>query len=213
MIDASAHFYASGTPTSLSIQTILAMPQNKDYVTVDDCIEALGDNSIPLALLLFTLLSSLPLFSIPGFTTITGIPIILLGGQLLFARRHIWLPKRIRQRKLTSPKLWHWLEKVLPYLQKIEHHLKPRFLKLSASPMRQLLGLVFVVLGTLLALPIPLINFPAGFTMFVLALGLVERDGIIIIAGLCAIALIGVGIAFTFASAVEFGISNFLLTQ
>lgn len=209
MADTTAHSARAVSPTSASISLILEKAKIKGEVTVEECIDALGDNTIPLALLLFTLLSSLPLFSIPGFTTITGIPIILLGGQLLFAREHIWLPERIRHRKLTSPKLWHWLEKILPSLQKIEHYLKPRIPQLSEIPMRQLLGLVFMFVGTLLALPIPLINFPAGFTMFVLALGLVERDGLVISAALSTMALIGIGIAFMLTSAVAFGSNSF----
>lgn len=173
-----------------SIKAILFMARREHQVTVENCLDELGESSIALALLLFTLLSSLPLFGIPGFTTVTGIPIILLGGQLLFGAEHLWLPQRINRHPLHSPKLWHWLEKILPVLQKIEHYIKPRFLKLSENPSRRLLGAAFVVMGILLALPIPLINFPAGFSMFVLALGLVERDGFIIIAGLSMIGLL-----------------------
>jgi hypothetical protein len=203
--DTSSYSSSIGnSPTSDSIRAILAKAHEGDEVTVDSCISALGDNSIPLALLLFTLLSSLPLFSIPGFTTVTGIPIILLGGQLLFAREHIWLPKRIRQHHLTSPRLWLWLNKILPYMDKIEHHLKPRMLGLSKAPMRRFLGFIFVIIGILLALPIPFINFPAGFSMFILAVGLVERDGLVIAAGLAIIAFMGIAITFVLTSAIAF---------
>lgn len=173
-----------------SIKAILTMAHREHKVTVENCLDELGESSIALALLLFTLLSSLPLFGIPGFTTVTGIPIILLGGQLLFGAEHLWLPRRINRHPLHSPKLWHWLERILPLLQKIEQYIKPRFLTLSENPARRLLGAAFVVMGILLALPIPLINFPAGFSMFILALGLVERDGFIIIAGLAMIGLL-----------------------
>ncbi|MCH2546297.1 MAG: exopolysaccharide biosynthesis protein [Alphaproteobacteria bacterium] len=188
------------SPTSNNIEAILVMARRDEPVYVNDCIAVLGENSIPLALLLFTLLSSLPLFSIPGFTTLTGIPIILLGGQLLFARRQIWLPKRIRTKRLKSQKLWHWLEKILPYLCKIEIYLKPRILVMSVPPIRYMLGLAFIVMGALLALPIPFINFPAGFTMLLLAVGLVERDGVLISIGLLSITLLTAGIVYTFAN-------------
>lgn len=185
-------------PTAASIEAILVMARRPGTVTVNDCIGELGDNSIPLALLLFTLLSSLPLFSIPGFTTITGIPIVLLGGQLMCGREAIWLPRRIRQRKLTSRRLWALLEKTLPKLYKVENYLKPRILSLSATPLRQFIGFAFVIMGILLALPIPFINFPAGFSMFLLAVGLVERDGVVISAGLLAISILSVVMVVTF---------------
>lgn len=173
-----------------SIRAILSMARREREVTVEACLDELGGSSIALALLLFTLLSSLPLFGIPGFTTVTGVPIVLLGGQLLFGLEHLWLPQRINRHRLHSPKLWNWLERILPILQKIELFIKPRFLGLSENPARRLLGGAFVIMGMLLALPIPLINFPAGFSMFVLALGLVERDGYIILSGLAMICLL-----------------------
>lgn len=169
---------------SHSMRNILILVRSEGGVTVDECIHQLGRNSITLCLLLFTLLSSLPLFSIPGFTTVTGIPIIILGAQLMTAREYIWLPKRIRNRCLSSEKLWRAMQRSLPYLRKMEKRLAPRLLVLSEAPMRNFVGFVFVVVGTLLALPIPFINFPAGFSMFLLAVGLVSRDGFMVLLGM-----------------------------
>lgn len=186
-----------------SLLTVLTLRQRDGTVRVDDCIDVLGENSILLALLLFTLLSTLPLFGIPGFTTITGIPIVLLGAQLMTGREEIWLPKRIRNRALTSPKLWHWMQRILPYVRKVERLIQPRLLPMSSAPMLHVAGTAFVLMGILLALPIPLINFPAGFSMFILAVGLVERDGILITLGLAIITLmlLGIGLAFMQAAA------------
>lgn len=175
---------------SNSIRNILSLVRREGGVTVDECIHELGRSSILLGLMLFTLLSSLPLFTIPGFTTITGIPIILLGAQLLLARKYIWLPRRIRKHRLHSEKLWRAMQRSLPALRKLERWLTPRLLPLSESPARNALGALFIVIGTLLALPIPFINFPAGFSMFILSVGLVSRDGVVISIGICCISLL-----------------------
>lgn len=185
-----------------SLIALLALRRRDRPVTVDDCIGVLGENSILLGLMLFTLLSSLPLFGIPGFTTLTGVPIVLLGGQLLAGREEIWLPRRIRRRPLTSPKLWAWMQRTLPTVRKVERLMKPRLPAMASPAMHRVCGIAFVMMGTLLALPIPLINFPAGFSMFVLAVGLVERDGVLIGIGLGAIALLVSGIAYGLTQAV-----------
>lgn len=196
---------------SHSVRNILILVRSEGGVTVEECVRQLGRNSITLSLVLFTFLSCLPLFSIPGFTTITGIPIVLIGIQLLTAQDYIWLPRRIRKRCLSSPKLWRAMQRSLPYLRKMERRMAPRLTVLSTSPMRNFAGLIFVITGTLLALPIPLINFPAGVSMFMLAAGLATRDGFVVLLGLIlnaalltlmtltltgAVALTGVNIPF-----------------
>jgi hypothetical protein len=196
---------------SHSVRNILILVRSEGGVTVEECVRQLGRNSITLSLVLFTFLSCLPLFSIPGFTTITGIPIVLIGMQLLTAQDYIWLPRRIRKHCLSSPKLWRAMQRSLPYLRKMERRMAPRLTVLSTSPMRNFAGLIFVITGTLLALPIPLINFPAGVSMFMLAAGLATRDGFVVLLGLIlnaalltlmtltltgAVALTGVNIPF-----------------
>lgn len=181
-----------------SLIALLALRRRSERVTVDDCIGVLGENSILLGLMLFTLLSSLPLFGIPGFTTLTGVPIVLLGSQLLTAREGIWLPASIRRRSLSSAKLWNWMQKILPSVRKGERLLKPRIAVMSSQPMHYVAGVFFIAMGILLALPIPFINFPAGFSMFVLAVGLVERDGVLICIGLTAMTILFAGVTYVF---------------
>lgn len=183
------------------VRDILSMVRRDGGVTVDECIHELGRSSIILGLLMFSFLSSLPLFSIPGFTTITGIPIVLLGAQLLTAREYIWLPRRIRKKRLESERLWRTMQLGLPGLRKMERWLAPRILPLSESPARNILGALFVITGTVLALPIPFVNFPAGFSMFVLAVGLVARDGFVILLGVAMISVLLTLMLLTFNGA------------
>ncbi len=188
--------YEDAQSISPHLDALLKQATDKGYVRVHDAIEELGESSITMALVMFTFLSTLPLFSIPGFTTVTGVPIILLGGQLLFRAHAIWMPQRIRDKELSSEKLWRFVRKSLPAIRWIEARLHPRLLFMSTPPMRMLLGAAFVLMGILLALPIPFVNFPAGFSMFVLAIGLAERDGIIIIVGLTLIVAIFASIGY-----------------
>lgn len=50
-------------------------------------------------------------------------------------------------------------------------------------------------MGFLLALPIPFTNFPLGFSLCVLAVGMIAQDGLVIISGLILSAASTIGFA------------------
>jgi hypothetical protein len=53
-----------------------------------------------------------------------------------------------------------------------------------------LIGLVILVLGFIMILPIPLLgNMPPGFAASVIAIGMTERDGLIVLIGTLVSAL------------------------
>ena len=57
----------------------------------------------------------------------------------------------------------------------------------ASPPARQFVGLLVVILGLLLMLPIPIFgNLPPGIAVCILGLGMVERDGAFIVAGMIA---------------------------
>lgn len=173
-----------------SVNEIIATAKKQGEISIGQCLSLLGGNrSILLAMLLFSLVNSLPLPGIPGISTFTGIPIIFLGFKLMSGTRQLCLPQSCTNRRLRSKKLLACLEKTVPTLKRIEHHLKPRLPVLSAPPITNLLGILLMVLGLLLALPIPFGNFPLGVTLTILSLGLIERDGVMILIGLACAAL------------------------
>jgi hypothetical protein len=69
----------------------------------------------------------------------------------------------------------------------MERIAKPRLHIFADARSRRIIGVVAIVLGLALVLPIPIIgNIPLGIPICILGLGLVERDGAIIIAGYIA---------------------------
>ena len=53
---------------------------------VDEAIEALGDRAYGLAMLMLALPMAVPISSIPGISTVFGIPLILIAAQLMLGR-------------------------------------------------------------------------------------------------------------------------------
>jgi hypothetical protein len=72
----------------------------------------------------------------------------------------------------------------------VERFAKPRLSVFADARSRRIVGIVGLVLGLALLLPIPIIgNIPLGIPICILGLGLVERDGAVILAGYVATSL------------------------
>ena len=89
--------------------------------------------------------------------------------------------------------------------------MKQRLSLLTSPAVERLLGLVCLVLSLVLVLPIPFGNMLPAFALCVIALGLLERDGIWVLAGLTAasvaLAIVG-GIAYAVVKSAIFVILN-----
>ena len=72
----------------------------------------------------------------------------------------------------------------MPWLARIERLLKPRWLWLVKGNIERFLAAVCVLMAFLLILPIPLGNLPPGFSLLLISLGLIERDGVCVALGL-----------------------------
>ncbi len=66
---------------------------------------------------------------------------------------------------------------------------------MTSEPAKKFLGAFILLLAAFMALPIPGTNMPLAISIFIIALGLAERDGAMITAGLliglASIALLG----------------------
>jgi hypothetical protein len=181
------------------ITELIESAEGHGGISIQECLTLLGAKSILLVLLLFSLTNAVPL-GIPILSMITGIPIIILGAQLLISPDKIWLPRKIADYRLKPGKPLLALKRLLPRLHRIEKHVKPRLWVLSESPVQNLLGLIFIGLGLLLVLPIPFTNAPAGLALSMLAAGLITRDGLLVLGGIflsllaAAIVLVTVGL-------------------
>ena len=79
----------------------------------------------------------------------------------------------------------------MPWLQRAESLLRPRLARLSLPPMEQLVGFLSLLLAVLLVLPIPLGNVLPALAISLLALGVLERDGVWVLAGFAVAAAAG----------------------
>ncbi|MFZ5609908.1 MAG: exopolysaccharide biosynthesis protein [Pseudomonadota bacterium] len=180
---------ASRDRSSALLARLVASPEGAP-LTLGGLAASLGDRGFGLVMLAFALPNAFPMP--PGVSTVTGIPLFILALEMALGLPNLWLPRFLRRRPLPHAGLAKALLKAQPFLQRFERLSRPRLLVLTALPGQVVLGLVALVLATILVLPIPLVgNWPPGVALTVLALALIERDGLLLLLGygLAAIAI------------------------
>lgn len=143
----------------------------------------LGDRAFGALLLILSIPNILP---VPGLSTATGLPMILIGAQMAAGRKGPWLPRRMEAVTLERDAFLGVLRRARPWALRVERHLRERLLQLAGPTAERLLGLAVMLLAGILALPIVFGNQPPAFAIALIALGLIERDGAFVLAGLIA---------------------------
>jgi hypothetical protein len=150
-------------------------------LSVGEIADRFGGRALGALLLVFSLICVLPLP--PGGTTIFGAPLLLLAPQLLFGVGAPWLPARLRRRSVAREHLGKGLMRAVPWLERVEAVSRPRLEWLFGAVGRRVIGLVCTVFAVVLILPVPLGNVLPAASMGVLSLSLVQRDGVLALAG------------------------------
>jgi len=133
---------------------------------------------------MFLFVSILPGFvPIPGVGGAVGGPlVILIGLQLLVGLGQPWLPGFIGRRGPKRRTMQRFCQRIEPWLRRLEHLVRPRLQGLTGSRLaNSFTGLLLVLLGILLALPIPMTNYLFAGALLLYALALLERDGALLL--------------------------------
>ena len=153
-------------------------------VSLGDLLEALGDRGFGLIVLSLALPNGIPGPTVPGFSAISGIPLILIGSQLLRGWREARIPQGFRRRSVKLEGFSRFLDRALPRIRRVERWLRPRESWLTGVGGGRLAGLALILTGIVLSLPVPLGNLPIAWSLVVLALGLLEEDSRALLLGL-----------------------------
>lgn len=149
-------------------------------ISINEFTRLLGERAFGLAILVFALPNSLPIPGIPGVSTITGLPITFIAFQMLMGRDAIWLPRKVGEKRFSQERLAKLIKKAMPTIIKLEKFLCPRWSIVCSDAGERVIALMFIVLSLIIALPIPGGNFLPGLAMSLIALGLLERDGLFV---------------------------------
>lgn len=158
----------------------IASDTTRPRISLGALLKALDDRALGALLLIFSLPCVIPM---PGTSTVLGTPLVFLTAQLMLALAP-WLPQFIAQRSISRTDFAAVVARIAPWLARAENLLKPRLLWITAPIGERFVGLVCLYLAIVLVLPIPLGNMLPALAISLMALGVLERDGLWVIAGL-----------------------------
>ncbi|ASG21594.1 exopolysaccharide biosynthesis protein [Nitrospirillum viridazoti] len=180
----AANIHAADAPRPHKVSDILqalAADETRERVAIGDLLTALSDRAVGALIFVFALPNALPMP--PGTSAVLGLPLVFLTAQLALGRKP-WLPRFISSRSLARKDFAAMMAKVAPWLAKAERMLKPRLGVLARPPVEHAVGLVCFLLALILFLPIPLGNMLPAVAISLVALGVLERDGVWVLLGL-----------------------------
>ncbi len=131
---------------------------------------------------LMLLLGALAL--LPGISLFAGLALCLPAIQMMLGYPAPLLPRVIRQHKVKVKLVKNLGIKTTKAIEWAEDYVRPRWLPMSALPVPNIIGGLTLGLAVMVMLPLPFINFPAALALLCLAVGLLERDGLVIAAAL-----------------------------
>jgi len=154
-----------------------------ERVTFRDILTVLRHRAFGFTLLIFALPCCLPMP--PGIPTVCGAALVIIALNLIAARQRLWLPGAIADKSVARADLQRLVDRAVPYLERLERICRPRLTIVTEPVGKILIGIVILVLGFIMILPIPFLgNIPPGFAATFIAIGMTERDGLIVLIGL-----------------------------
>jgi hypothetical protein len=180
--------------TSKLLRDLLEKNPDKTF-TVQKIIDSVGGtSSFGTSLLAFSIPEVLPI-PIPGLFTVVVIPTGIISAQMIAGNKQLKLPKFILKRTIHRKALATVIHSILPFLEKTEKYVKPRWSWAVHPASKRFIGAFIFLLAVAIALPIPWTNMPLATSIFIISLGLIEKDGMMItlgiLIGLASLALMG----------------------
>lgn len=159
-----------------------AAPRQSPEAVLGDIIDRLDERAFGLLLLLLALPCCLPFVYV--LPQIVALPMLALAGQMAAGRESPWLPQAMRARRFEIAQFRSVLDRSEKYVRWIERAARPRLAPLTDRFGARVIGvLLFVPILSILT-PLPGTNTIPGIGVAIAALGLIERDGYLTIAGL-----------------------------
>jgi hypothetical protein len=179
-----------------------------ERLSVGSIFANLGDRSFSLLVVILGLPNCIPMP--PPIPLLCAFLLLAVALQMVFGRKAPWAPGVVLRRSVAQADVQKATTRVMPYLLWLETWTKPRLQWSGGGLGAILIGLllIFLALGLLTAAPF-IGQIPWGLAVCLLGLGLVERDGALVIGALVAGA-IGTSLSAGFVYAIIVAISRAL---
>jgi hypothetical protein len=190
-------------------QILLALAsQPGERLTVREIMAVLQDRAFALLIVLLGLPNCLPMP--PPIPLVCGLLLALVAVQIVFGREAPWLPRQLMNRSMARTDVERAVGRAVPVFRRLERISRPRMTFLDTPIAMRLMGAVVLVLSLGLLFAPPFVGqIPLGLSVCLVGLGLVERDGFVVVGGLL-IGSIGLTLSLGFVYAIFTGIGTLI---
>ena len=163
---------------------------NGEEITLGEFLDPLGERAFGFMILILALPNFIP---VPiGVGGVMGVLVVFIGLQMLLGFEHPWLLNALRRRGIKRASAERFVARLTPVLGWLERWCRPRLEALTRHPAHRISGLLLVLIGVALALPIPFTNYLFGLLLVVYAVALIERDGITLLVAWLASSVVAI---------------------
>ena len=190
------------TPLSLTALLASIRPHaHEESVTLGEVLARIGQRSFSATLMVIGLLMVSPLSAIPFLPSLVAIVILLIAGQAIIGRHHLWLPDFLTRRRISADKLRRALDTLIRPAAWIDRHRSGRWVVLTQWPISSLAYIVIIAVA-LTWPPLSFVPFSTTLSavgMSFLAAGQTLKDGIFVLLGYAYLALLVTGVSVAVA--------------
>ncbi len=184
LINFDKNYYFKDSLTEKLKKIIYKIPD--ENISLYEIVNLFGNDGLLIFSTLLSLIFLIPV-SIPGFSTVFGLILFIIGLNHLINQR-FFLPKSIKNKSLSAEKLRLNLNKGIKWVYLLEKISKPHRINLLVNNtiINKINGLMILLGSIFLMLPFGLMPFsntlPALIILF-FSIGILQKDGLLIILG------------------------------
>jgi hypothetical protein len=158
--------------------------RTEDLVSFKSLTDDLHEKGMPLLMAFFSIPMCIPIPYPPGFSTLVAISITVFTLQLLKQRESVWIPGWLASKSMPRATLVKMLDRAIPKLEWMEKRFMERWYYFCNARSEISVSYITLFLCIIIAIPLPGIHFFPGWSIMLMALGLLNRDGKVVAIGM-----------------------------
>ena len=161
---------------------LIAEQAPDEGLSLGEFVDALGEQAFGVILFAMALPVCIPfLYGVPQ---VMALPMMAISAQMAMGRPEPWLPTGFKARQIDKAGLMRMARGGRKWFGWLEALARPRLTGLSGPTAERIVGAVFVLFCASILVPLPMTNSTPGIALVIASLGLLTRDGLLVVAGL-----------------------------
>ena len=172
-----------------------------ERLTLGEILASLDHRAYGFVLLLLAAANFTPGPSMPGFSTLFGLPAMAMAVQMMLGWSQPWLPPWLARIGMKRTRFTATVAKALPAIARLDRVLQPRLTWLANLTGHRWTGAAALVQAMLLCLPLPFYPMAPAASLVLMSLGMIARDGLMLALGhVAGVLALGLAVALAFVA-------------